>query len=94
MQTLEYRGYRIKFAATRTASTPRYWYAHAYIQYDEGGIFRSVPRTGPINRFRTKDETEFHILQDARKWVDDRILRLDKNARGPLAGNLGVATIK
>lgn len=77
MQTLEYRGYRIKFGATQqTMSTPPYWCAHAYIQYDEGGVCRSVPRTGPIDRFRTKDETELHILQDAREWVDDRIFKL------------------
>jgi hypothetical protein len=34
--------------------------------------------------FRTKDEAEFHSLQDARKWVDDRIARLQKDA-GALA---------
>jgi hypothetical protein len=76
MHILEYRGYRIKFAATELGSSPPYWCAHAYIQFKEGGISRSVPRTGPIDRFTTKAETELHILQDAREWVDDRIVKL------------------
>jgi hypothetical protein len=78
MQTVEYRGYHIKVSATQTGSAPPYWCAHAYIQYDEDGIFRSVPRIGPIDKFRSRDETELHILEDARRWVDERILSLSK----------------
>jgi hypothetical protein len=72
MKEYQYRGYVIKVEAVQSMST-EYWEGRAYIQYHESGSFRSVPRYGPFNTFRTKDEAERHILEEAKQWVDGRI---------------------
>lgn len=72
MKSHEYLGYIIKVEAIQTWSS-QYWEGRAYIESNKSGRLQIVPLYGPLNTFTTKDEAERHILEEAQKWVDERI---------------------
>jgi hypothetical protein len=72
MQQIEYQGHVIRFEAIRTLSE-RYWEARAYIHYRENDGLRIVSRYGPYNTFKSKEQAESYILEDAKSSVDRRV---------------------
>jgi hypothetical protein len=72
MQQIEYRGHVIRFDAIRTLSE-QYWEGRAYIHYRENETLRVVSRYGPYNTFKTKEQAETYMLEDARRSVDSRV---------------------
>jgi hypothetical protein len=72
MQQTEYQGHVIRFEAIRTLSE-RYWEVRAYIHYRDNEGLRVVSRYGPYNTFKTKEQAENYILEDAKRAVDNRV---------------------
>jgi hypothetical protein len=72
MQQIEYQGHVIRFEAIHTL-TDQYWEGRAYIHYRENGTLRVVSRYGPYNTFKTKEQAESYILEDAKRSVDTRV---------------------
>src|SRR6266480_4636933 len=50
-----------------------YWRARGTIEYTEGGMFWTFMMTGAIHTFTTEAEAKSGFLQQAQKWVDDRL---------------------
>jgi hypothetical protein len=67
-----YRGDTIRFGVQRSPTT-LCWRARGTIQYTEGGMFWTFIMIGPIDTFRTEAEAKLGFLQQAEKWVDDRL---------------------
>ena len=54
-------------------SDSRFWNVRAHIQYNQHITFRDVLITGPKDTFKTQKRAETHIIQEAKKWVDNRL---------------------
>lgn len=54
-------------------SESRFWNVRAHIQFNQHITFRDVLITGPRDTFRTQKRAETHIIQEAKKWVDNRL---------------------
>ena len=54
-------------------SESRFWNVRAHIQFNQHITFRDVLITGPKNTFKTQKRAETHIIQEAKKWVDNRL---------------------
>ncbi len=67
-----YRGDTIRFGVRRS-STTLYWRARGIIEYTEGTMFWTFIMTGAIDSFTTEAEAKLGFLQQAEKWVDDRL---------------------
>ena len=67
-----YREQTIRFGVQRS-STTLYWRARGTIEYTEGGMFWTFMMTGAIDTFTTEAEAKLGFLQQAEKWVDDRL---------------------
>lgn len=50
-----------------------FWNVRAHIQYNEKWNFRDVLIVGPTNCFRKQKQAEKHMIQEAKKWIDDRL---------------------
>jgi len=75
MQMLEvhrYREHTISFRIQRS-STTLYRRARGTIQYTEGGMFWTFTMSGAVDTFTTEAEAKVSFLQQAQKWVDDRL---------------------
>ena len=67
-----YRGHTITFTVQRSPTT-LYWRARGTIEYTEGGMFWTFMMTGAIDTFTTETEAKLGFLQQAEKWVDERL---------------------
>ena len=67
-----YRGDSIRFGVQRSPTT-LYWRARGIIEYTEGAMFWTFIMTGAIDTFTTEAEAKQGFLQQAQKWVDDRL---------------------
>ena len=67
-----YREQTIRFGVQRSPTT-LYWRARGTIEYTEGGMFWTFMMTGAIDTFTTEAEAKHGFLQQAQKWVDDRL---------------------
>ena len=67
-----YRGHTIRFTVQRN-STTLYWRARGTIEYTEAGRFWTFIMTGAIDTFTTEGEAKDGFIQQAKKWVDDRL---------------------
>ena len=54
-------------------SSSRFWNVRAHIQFNQHITFRDVLITGPKETFRSQKRAETHIIQEAKKWVDNRL---------------------
>ncbi len=61
-------------------SDSRCWNVRAHIQFNQHITFRDVLITGPKDTFKSQKRAETHIIQEAKKWVDNRLREIaDKN---------------
>jgi hypothetical protein len=67
-----YRGHNIRFRVQRSPTT-LYWRARETIEYTEGGKFWTYFMSGAIDTFTTEAEAKQGFLEQAQKWVDDRL---------------------
>jgi hypothetical protein len=67
-----YRGHTIRFTVQRSPTT-LYWRARGNIEYTEGGMFWTFIMTGAIDTYTTEAEAKQGFLQQAEKWVADRL---------------------
>jgi hypothetical protein len=68
----QYRGHTIRFTVQRSPIT-LYWSARGTIEYTEAGRFWTFIMTGAIDTFITEAEAKDGFIQQAQKWVDDRL---------------------
>jgi hypothetical protein len=58
--------------------TRRVWKASLHVQFNEDTqTFRDVYLPSPTGRFTGKTSAEKHGIKEARKWVDDRLRKVD-----------------
>jgi uncharacterized protein (DUF2384 family) len=67
-----YRGHTIRFAVQRSPTT-LCWRARGTIEYTEAERFWTFIMTEAIDTFTTEAEAKHGFLQQAQKWVDDRL---------------------
>jgi uncharacterized protein (DUF2384 family) len=67
-----YRGHIIRFTVRRSLTT-YYWRARGTIEYTEAGSFWTFIMTGAIDIFTTEAEAKRGFLEQAQKWIDDRL---------------------
>jgi hypothetical protein len=67
-----YRGHTIRFSVQRSPTT-LYWRARGTIEYSEGRKFWTFIMTGAIDTFVTELDAKTGFLQQAQKWIDDRL---------------------
>ena len=67
-----YRGDSIRFGVQRSPTT-LYWRARGTIEYTGAGLFWTFIMTGATDTFTTEAEAKQGFLQQAEKWVDDRL---------------------
>ena len=71
-----YRGHLI-FAKAYFDHSSRVWTTSLHVQFnDDYGTFRDVWLPAPIGRFMGKTSAEKHALEEAKQWVDDRLLKV------------------
>ena len=68
----QYRAHTIRFTVQRSPTT-LYWRARGTIEYTEAGRFWTFIMTGAVNTFTTETEASDGFIQQAKKWVDDRL---------------------
>ena len=54
-------------------SYSRFWNVRAHIQFNQHITFRDVLITGPKDTFKSQKRAETHIIQEAKKRVDNRL---------------------
>lgn len=59
----------------------RFWNVRAHIQFNQHITFRDVLITGPQNTFKAQKQAERYIVQEAKKWVDNRLREIAENAK-------------
>ena len=59
----------------------RFWNVRAHIQFNQHITFRDVLITGPRNTFKTQKQAEMHIVQEAKKWVDNRLREIAESTK-------------
>ena len=67
-----YRGHTIKFTVQRSPTT-LYWRARGTIEYTEAGRFWTFIMVGAIDTFTTADGAKNGFIQQAQKWIYDRL---------------------
>jgi hypothetical protein len=67
-----YRGHTIKFTVQRSPTT-LYWRARGTIVYTEAGRLWTFIMVGAIDTFTTEAQTKDGFIQQAQKWIDDRL---------------------
>ena len=72
VEVYRYRGHTIRFRVQRSLTT-YYWRARGTIEYTEGAMFWTFIMTGAIDTFTTEAEAKQGFLQQAQKWIDDRL---------------------
>jgi len=68
----QYRGHPIRLTVQQSPTT-LYWRARGTIEYTEGGMFWTFIMTGAIDTYTTEAEAKQGFLQQAEKWVADRL---------------------
>ena len=51
------------------------WNVRARVQFNENGTFNDVLIPNPTHSFATEAKAAKHILAEAKKWVDKRLLK-------------------
>ena len=62
-------------------SYSRFWNVRAHIQFNQHVTFRDVLITGPKETFRSQKRAEAHIIQEAKKWIDNRLREIADKAQ-------------
>lgn len=62
-------------------SYSRFWNVRAHIQFNQHVTFRDVLITGPKETFRSQKRAESYIIQEAKKWVDNRLREIANKAQ-------------
>jgi hypothetical protein len=68
----QYRGHIISFEVEQNPDT-LYWEARGVIELIEGKTSRTFIVSGAINTFKTEAEAKHAFLQQAKRWVYDRV---------------------
>jgi hypothetical protein len=68
----QYRRHTIRFTVQRSPTT-LYWRARGTIEYTEGGRFWTFIMSGAIDTFIAEAEARDGFIQQAKKWVDERL---------------------
>ena len=68
----QYRGHPIRLTVQQSPTT-LYWRARGTIEYTDAGRFWTFIMTGAIDTFTTEAEAKHGFLQQAQKWIDDRL---------------------
>jgi hypothetical protein len=70
-----YRGHLI-FAKAHLDRSRGVWTTSLHVQFNEDPrTFRDVYLPSPIGRFMRKTSAEKHALEEAKQWVNDRLLQ-------------------
>jgi hypothetical protein len=70
-----YRGHLI-FAKAYLDRSRGVWTTSLHVQFNEDPrTFRDVHLPSPIGRFMRKTRAEKHALEEAKRWVNDRLLQ-------------------
>jgi hypothetical protein len=77
-----YRNHLILVKADFDSET-RFWNVRAHIQFNQHITFRDVLITGPKDTFKTQKRAETHIIQEAKKWVDNRLRDIASKTKIP-----------
>jgi hypothetical protein len=72
LASYQYRGHIIRFEVEQNPDT-LYWQARGVIKLIEGETFRTFVVSGTTNTFKTEAEAEHVFLQQAKRWVYDRV---------------------
>jgi hypothetical protein len=76
-----YRSHLI-FLRTNQDRNTELWSVSAHVQFNENPqTFRDIWLPKPTTRFRTRQAAARHMIKEAKKWVDDRLLQ--KNQKSP-----------
>jgi hypothetical protein len=67
-----YRGHTIRFTVKQSPTT-LYWRARGTVEYTEAGRFWTFIMAGAIDTFTTEIEANHGFIEQAQKWVDDRL---------------------
>jgi hypothetical protein len=68
----QYRGHIIRFEVEQNPDT-LYWQARGVIELIEGKTSRTFIVNGAISTFKTEAEAKHAFLQQAKRWVYDRV---------------------
>jgi hypothetical protein len=66
------RAHTVRFTVQRSFTT-LYWRARGTIEYTEAGRFWTFIMTGASDTFTTEAEAKDGFIQQAEKWVNDRL---------------------
>jgi hypothetical protein len=72
LASYQYRGHIIRFEVEQNPDT-LYWQARGVIKLIEGETFRTFVVSGTNNTFKTEAEAKHAFLQQAKRWVYDRV---------------------
>ena len=72
LASYQYRGHIIRFEVEQNPDT-LYWQARGAIKLIEGETFRTFVVSGTTNTFKTEVEAKHAFLQQAKRWVYDRV---------------------
>jgi len=72
LTSYQYRGQIIRLQVEQNPDT-LYWQARGVIELIEGETIRSFSVSGTTNTFKTEAEAKHAFLQQAKRWVYDRV---------------------
>jgi hypothetical protein len=72
LASYQYRGHIIRFEVEQNPET-LYWQARGVIELIEGETVRTFVVSGTTNNFKTEAEAKHAFLQQAKRWVYDRV---------------------
>jgi hypothetical protein len=72
LASYQYRGHIIRFEVEQNPDT-LYWQARGVIELTEGETVRTFIVSGTTNAFKTEAEAKHGFLQQAKRWVYDRV---------------------
>jgi hypothetical protein len=72
LASYQYRGHIIRFEVEQNLDT-LYWQTRGVIKLIEGETVRTFAVSGTINNFKTEAEAKHAFLQQAKRWVYDRV---------------------
>jgi hypothetical protein len=72
LASYQYRGHIIRIEVEQNPET-LYWQTRGVIELIEGETVRTFAVSGTINNFKTAAEAKHAFLQQAKRWVYDRV---------------------
>jgi hypothetical protein len=72
LTSYQYRGHIIRLQVEQNPAT-LYWQARGVIELIEGETIRSFSVSETTNTFKTEAEAEHGFLQQAKRWIYDRV---------------------